>query len=235
MVRMRINVPNQITLGRLAASIVFFVLLSLYHAPHDWAAEPAARSLLAASFWLYLVAALSDFVDGYLARMWRQETSFGRVVDPVADKVMVCGAFVFFASSHFADPVTHKNVTGVEAWMVVLILLRELLVSAIRSFSESQGRDFAANWVGKIKSFVQFTTVCVILGVHAWFEDTLGWLRIGCIWATVIVTALSIVAYLQRARSFVLSESALGGRPTPPASKPSPRTVVAPAPKGVSA
>jgi CDP-diacylglycerol--glycerol-3-phosphate 3-phosphatidyltransferase len=223
---MRINIPNQITLGRLGASIVFFVLLSLY----SHAREPGGHWLLPACFWLYLIAALSDALDGYLARKWHQETSFGRVVDPVADKVMVCGAFVFFASSHFADPdPPHKNVTGVEAWMVVLILLRELLVSALRSFSESHGRDFSANWVGKIKSFVQFTTVCVILGVLAWFEKSLWWLRVACVWATVIVTALSIISYLQRAYSFVLSESALGGRPT------SPPETAAPAPKGASA
>lgn len=215
---MRINIPNQITLGRLAASIVFFVLLSLYSP----AREPSVHWILAASFWLYLIAALSDILDGYLARIWRQETSFGRVVDPVADKVMVCGAFIFFASSHFADPDTHRNVTGVEAWMAVLILLRELLVSAIRSFSESQGKGFAANWVGKIKSFVQFTTVCVILGVLAWYPQSPFWsaVRVTCIWATVVVTALSIIAYLHRAQSFVLSEAALAGSPVSPQAKP---------------
>lgn len=205
---MRITIPNQITLGRLAASIVFFILLSQY----SRSLEPAAHWILPACFWLYLVAALSDVLDGYLARTWKQETSFGRVVDPVADKVMVCGAFVFFSSSHFADPITRLNVTGVEAWMVVLLLLRELLVSAIRSFSESSGTGFAANWVGKLKSFVQFTTVCVILGVLAWFETSLAWLRVTCVWATVVVTAVSIVVYIHRASAFVLSAAALGGR-----------------------
>lgn len=210
---MRINIPNQITLGRLLLTIVFFALLTRYNA-----ARPETAWVLPWAFWLYLVAALTDLLDGYLARSWGQVTAFGRVVDPVVDKIMVCGAFIFFASAHFVSA-DGKNVSQVEAWMAVLILFRELLVSAIRSFSESQGGDFAANWVGKIKSFVQFTTVCVILGVLAWYGKTPAWLTIAwiCIWATVLVTAASIIAYMQRARAFVLSAEALGGPSKPPA------------------
>lgn len=217
---MRINIPNQITIGRLLLTIVFFALLTRYSA-----AKPETHWILAMCFWIYLVAALTDLLDGYLARTWQQVTAFGRVMDPVVDKVMVCGAFVFFASSHFAVP-DRGNIAGVEAWVPVLILLREFLVSAIRSFSESQGVDFAANWVGKIKSFVQFTTVCVILGVLAWYEPQLSLLRKGCIWATVIVTAASIIAYMRRAHAIVLSPEALGGAapapPAPPAAIPPP-------------
>lgn len=210
---MQMNVPNQITLARLALTLVFFGLLSGYSA----AREPSDRWLLSVGFWVYLLAALTDIVDGYLARTWGQVTVFGRVLDPVVDKVMVCGAFVFFASPHFYDPVTRSNITGVDAWMAVLILLRELLVSALRSFSESQGQAFGANWVGKAKSFVQFATACVVLSVLAWHRESLAWLRIGCVWLTVAVTAGSIIAYLIRARRLVLSPEALGAIPDPPA------------------
>jgi len=127
------------------------------------------------------------------------------------DKVVVCGAFVFFASRVFYLPEKGINLTGVEPWMVVLILVRELLVSAIRSYAEAQGEDFAANWVGKAKMFVQATSVCVILGVLAWYPETLAWLRKVAVWATVVVTALSIIGYIKRARAFILSASALGG------------------------
>jgi CDP-diacylglycerol--glycerol-3-phosphate 3-phosphatidyltransferase len=213
---MRMNIPNQITLGRLLLTIVFFVLLTRYSA-----AKPETHGILATCFWIYLVAALTDLLDGYLARTWKQVTAFGRVMDPVVDKVMVCGAFVFFASSHFAA--NGRNIAGVEAWIPVLILVREFLVSAIRSFSESHGVDFAANWVGKLKSFVQFTTVCVILGVLAWFESSpfFWWLRVACIWSTVVVTAASIIAYVHRAQALVLSPEAMGAVPTPePPAKP---------------
>jgi len=207
---MRVNIPNQITLGRLVLAIVFFVLLSFYSP-----ADPGRQWLLSVCFWVVLVAVLSDMVDGWLARTWKQVTSFGRICDPVADKVVVCGAFVFFASGVFYDSETQQNVSGVQPWMVVLILVRELLVSAIRSFAEAQGTDFAAIWVGKAKMFVQSASVCVILGVLAWYPETLAWLRVLCVWVTVVVTALSIIAYVNRARAFVLSAAALGATGEP--------------------
>lgn len=202
---MRINIPNQITLGRLLLAIVFFAVLSCYK-PLD----PNGGWVLSASFWIFLVAVLSDILDGYLARTWKQVTSFGRICDPVVDKVIVCGAFVFFASELFHHPEKNVNLTGVQPWMVVLILVRELLVSAIRSYAESTGEEFAASWIGKAKMFVQSTCVCIILGVLAWYPDSLAWLRVAAVWTTVVVTAFSIIGYIQRARSFILSAAALG-------------------------
>lgn len=214
---MIINIPNQITLTRLVLAIVFFALLSFY--------SPDAESrqwILPLSFWIILVAVLTDFVDGWLARAWRQVTSFGRIVDPVVDKVVICGAFVFFASDIFYDPTLEipKNISGVQPWMAIVILVRELLVSALRSFSESEGVSFAANWVGKIKMVVQSTTVCAVLGALAWYPDSEACdvIRVLCIWITVIVTGLSIITYINRAKDFILSPTALGGDvPTPPA------------------
>jgi CDP-diacylglycerol--glycerol-3-phosphate 3-phosphatidyltransferase len=212
---MRINVPNQITLGRLMLALVFFALLSFYSP-----VETGRQWILSACFWIFLIAALTDIVDGWLARTWQQVTSFGRICDPVVDKVMVCGAFVFFASGLFYGPDPQSperltNITGVQPWMVVVILLRELLVSAIRSFSEAQGDSFAATWVGKLKMFIQAATVCVVLGVLAWYPESLAWLRITAVWLTVVATGLSIIAYASRARAFVLSASALGSQPEP--------------------
>ena len=209
---MRINIPNQLTIARLLLAIIFFALLSFFR-PED----PQRHWLLSTCFVIFLVAVLTDILDGYLARTWKQVTSFGRICDPVVDKVIVCGAFVFFASLLFYQPQEGRNITGVQPWMAVLILVRELLVSAIRSFSESQGTAFGANWVGKAKMFVQSTSVCVILGVLAWFPEQLAWLRVTAVWATVIVTAGSIIAYVKRARAFVLSSEALGGTIPPTA------------------
>lgn len=208
---MRLNVPNQITLGRLALAIVFFAILSGYRAASGpgWVLPAAAV--------IYLVAALSDVVDGYLARSWDQVTAFGRVLDPVVDKVLVCGAFVFFASHAFHDPATGRNVTHVAPWMVVLILTRELLITALRSFSESQGVQFGAQWSGKFKMFVQSATACTILIVLGWDLAALRWLIPVAVWATVIVTALSIVHYLwqlyRTLRPQTAREPAAAGRP----------------------
>lgn len=211
---MRISVPNQITLVRLGLALVFFALLSLFRAD-----DIARREwILEACFWIFLLAALGDVLDGYLARSMNQVTSFGRIVDPVVDKIMVLGAFIFLASDLFYDPARKANVTGVAPWMVVVLLLREMFVSAVRAYSESGGQPYAALWTGKLKMFVQCTAVCVVLGQLAWFRDNSLMLivRTSVLWLCVIVTVGSIFSYVQRGRQFLLSESALCGQPVPP-------------------
>ena len=207
---MNINLPNQVTLGRLGLAIVLLALLSCFDATY----LAQQRWLLGVCFWIFLVAALMDVLDGLLARMMRSVTSFGRIVDPVVDKVMVCGAFVLFSGEPFWDGRT--NITGVQAWMAIVILTRELLVSAVRAHSESVGREFGASWLGKLKMFIQCPTVCVILGQLAWQLESLAPLRIACIWITVVFTALSAVSYVHRARAFLLTSGALGGGPNEP-------------------
>lgn len=219
---MRISLPNQITLGRLVLAFVFFGLLSLFSIndanTHEITMRPVRVKVLPWCFWIFLIASLADWLDGYLARTLKQVTTFGRVVDPVVDKVMICGAFAFFASPHFFDynarPMM-RNVTDVEAWMVVVLIIREFLVSAIRSHAESAGENFAASMSGKLKMVIQATTVCVILGQLAWYPDDeyplLALLRKSCVWLTVAVTGLSIITYVGRARSFLLSKAGLAG------------------------
>ncbi len=235
---MRITIPNQITIGRLFLAIGFFGLLSFFSA-----GRPGDRWMLTLAFWVFLVAAIADVVDGFLARLMKQVTTFGRVVDPVVDKVMVLGAFGFFASQHFTVRTAAgvENITSVAPWMVVVILLRELLVSAIRSHREAAGTQVPANWAGKLKMFVQSATACVVLGQLAWFQPAgeLVWLRVGCVWLTVVVTALSALPYINQAYSFLLSGQALGGGPAPSAAdRPlagAASAVVAPEVRGASA
>jgi CDP-diacylglycerol--glycerol-3-phosphate 3-phosphatidyltransferase len=222
---MRINVPNQITLARLALAVIFFVLLSWFQAD-DIANR---RWLLHVSFWVCLVAALTDIIDGVLARMMRSVTSFGRILDPVVDKVMVCGAFVLFASHHFWNDTLRTNITDVQPWMAVVILTRELLVSAVRSHAEGHGQAFGASWVGKLKMFIQSVTVCFILAQLAWQLQSLVPLRLGLVWLTVVVTALSAVPYVHRARVFLLTDAALGGTASGPSAAGAPQV---PAPPG---
>ena len=215
---MRINLPNQITLTRLGLAVVFFALLSNFHAEQI----DTLRWLLHLSFWVFLVAAITDIIDGLVARMMGSVTSFGRILDPVVDKVMVCGAFVLFASPHFWDSSRNVNLTDVYPWMVVVILTRELLVSAVRSHAEGAGQEFGANWMGKLKMFIQSATVCLILGQLAWKLDNLQPVRTAAVWLTVVVTALSAITYVHRARAFLLTSAALGGTAAPTAPPVSP-------------
>jgi CDP-diacylglycerol--glycerol-3-phosphate 3-phosphatidyltransferase len=205
---MKINLPNQITLARLALAVVFFVLLARYS---HGVSDPRWLDVCGA---LFIVAALTDALDGYLARKQNQVTSFGRVLDPFVDKVLVVGAFVFFCGRGFvvAEGDSHRNVTDVQAWMVVLILGRELLVTGLRGFSEAQGDAFAANVFGKAKMLVQSTTVPVILFFLAHEQSALGrpsvvWIKTAFVWLTVIATTISLVAYLVKAKSILAETS----------------------------
>ena len=163
---------------------------------------------------------MADILDGVLARWLHQVTPLGRVLDPVVDKVMVCGSFVLFAASNFE--LEGRNITDVQPWMVIVLLIREFLVSAIRSHAESQGTAFGANWAGKLKMVVQSTTICVILGQLGWQIDKLEPVRTACVWLTVIVTALSIITYARQARSFLHASVPTAAAEPPPAADSAP-------------
>lgn len=200
---MRINLPNQITIGRFVLAIVFIVLLARF----EWSAMPGDAWMLDIAFWIFVVAAVTDVLDGYLARKYNQVTSFGRILDPFVDKILVGGAFVLFLGSGFIDRATGQNVTGLSAWMVVVIISRELLVSGLRGFSEAGGKPYAANWWGKIKMLIQSITVGYILQSIGGLRHV-GWvmaLRPYVLWLTVIATAVSVYAYLLASRE-ALSE-----------------------------
>lgn len=201
--RTSINLPNKITIARLALAIVFFALLSQYsqRSPHPYLLDIAAG--------LFVVAAATDMVDGYLARKRGQITTLGRVLDPLVDKVLVCGAFILFAGRPFIDA-AGRNVTEVQAWMVVVIVGRELLVTGLRGFNESLGKSFGASLHGKVKMWMQSIAAPAVLLIIA-HEGALGSvatpLKQGLIWLTVVITALSMLVYLSRSR-YILEESA---------------------------
>lgn len=209
------HVPNLLTGGRLVLAAVFFVLLSFYQ--HDGRGDPW---LLNSALVIYVVALVTDFLDGYLARRWQVEGAFGRVVDPLVDKVLVLGSFIFFAGKNFIvaetarglSAGTHevvKTISGVAPGMVVLLLTRELLVTSLRGVAESAGQAFGAAFVGKFKMVFQSGTILVILAYVNYVDrsTTLGpsakfaalVFRDVCIWATVLVTVYSGLVYVQRA------------------------------------
>lgn len=199
----KLNLANQVTLSRLVLAGVFFTLISLF----DASTGQPQRWLLGTALAVYILACITDIIDGEIARRHSGITTFGRVIDPFVDKVLVVGTYVFFASNHFA--VNGQSVTGVQAWMVVIILIRELLVTDLRMISEGRGTSFAATFYGKLKMAVQSIAIGWILGTLA-----VGGLETSDWWYTsrqvaaglaVAVTALSLVAYLRRAE-FLLSE-----------------------------
>lgn len=200
-----LNLPNRITVARLGISILFFILLSQYsqRSPRLWMLDLAAA--------MFVVAAGTDIIDGYIARKRGLVTPLGRILDPLVDKMLICGAFILFAGPGFVDA-SGKNVTEVSAWMVVVIVGRELLVTGLRGFNESVGKSMGASIHGKLKMWMQSVASPVILFIVAhegeWFSLASAALFKGIlVWLTVLVTALSAVHYLVRSR-YILEESA---------------------------
>lgn len=206
------QVPNLLTTGRLVLACVFFTLLSWYQ--YEGRGDP---TLLNVAFAVYAVALFTDWLDGYLARRWQSESRFGRIVDPFVDKVLVLGAFIFFAGKNFiipahdapspAGPFVVRTITGVAPAMVVAMLARELLVTSFRGASEGGGQNFGAMLSGKLKMTLQSLTILVILvyvnyrGLllqHGW-EPRAAIARDVFIWLTLGVTVLSGLLYVRKA------------------------------------
>ena len=206
------SVPNQLTMLRLVLAAAFFLVLNQYR---FYSETPGW--ILPIAIALFVLAALTDLLDGYLARRWEVESTFGRIMDPFCDKVLVIGAFIFLAGPRFVDPGEVPEVpqtmqqylelnmaTGVYPWMVVVILARELLVTGVRGEMENTGVAFGANIFGKAKMLLQSVTVPVVLGIVYWLDPTspaerspwLTWPRDLLVYATVLATALSGVPYI---------------------------------------
>ena len=211
------KLPNQLTVARIGLAAAFFVLLGLYDQ-----SQPDDRWLLVAAFGVYLVAGLTDVLDGWIARRWNLTSAFGRITDPFVDKVLVVGAFVMLAGSNFAQPqgpgfdverslpywLTGGMFSCVQSWMVVVVLAREFIVSAVRGYSESRGMKFPATSAGKIKMFVQSFAICAALYQMALLPGE-PWgvvMKVVTIWLAVIVTVLSGLAYVKQARRALRSD-----------------------------
>ncbi len=182
------TLANRITSVRFLLCIVYYVLLSLMTRKPD-------VQLMSAAFVLFQIIAWSDLLDGYIARKYQQVTHFGRIADPLVDKILVCGSFILFLT---IDPLDRFFT----AWFAVVVLGREFLVSGIRGAAEAAGIPFGANFWGKAKTFIQNVTVGWGLGFTAWTQDV-RWTEFalqGLVWVTLAATVVSGATYVIDAR-----------------------------------
>lgn len=196
--------PNRITMLRFLGAAGLFTLLALegHVEPAD---VPARRGLFQLAFWLFLATSLSDILDGWLARRGNVVTAFGRIADPFVDKVLVMGLMVFLV-------VLPWSRAYFPAWIVVAILAREFLVTAIRGYVEKLGREFPADWFGKIKMLLQCFAIGIVMGLAAFdWPDALRRLLEQsahvCVWATLVATLGSGLSYVAKTAR-ILRESA---------------------------
>ena len=184
-----LNIPNLITTSRLLLAVALFWLID-----YDGYWRTAAV--------VFLMAAGTDFLDGYIARKYGLVTTLGRIMDPFADKIIICGAFVFLLG---------KPASGVTAWMVIIIIGREMFVTSLRGFLEQHGMDFSATMSGKLKMVLQCAAVTAsLLSLSPEFRESVAWVdgvRDVLLWSAIAITVYSGGIYLYRASLMIGQQS----------------------------
>ncbi|MFA6175619.1 MAG: CDP-alcohol phosphatidyltransferase family protein [Phycisphaerae bacterium] len=197
------QIPNMLTFGRLILSVVFLVMvyLSPGRSEQNW----PNWLYLDVAFALFVVAGLTDLADGYLARKFDATSKFGRIVDPLADKVLICGAFIVFAV--IGEPKLFNLDTQALAiiqWTFVgVIIAREATVTIIRQWSESRGIVFPATWSGKLKMFLQAFAVGTVMVKMAHVQtDAWGYWFTSVVYiATISITIISGVLSFKKLKT----------------------------------
>ncbi|MGD1213584.1 MAG: CDP-diacylglycerol--glycerol-3-phosphate 3-phosphatidyltransferase [Terriglobales bacterium] len=205
------NLPNYITLTRIAAiPLLIWILCS-----PRFASEQSEREILASA--VFILASITDGIDGYLARRRGQITTMGMLLDPLADKLLIAAAFI---------TLVQFNPALVPAWMAVVIIGREFLVSGLRSIAASEGFTIQASELGKFKMLVQIISVVAVILARRWHEwpvygiyiFPVYWIAWLAIWFMVLLSLVSALDYFvafwsridrksekRRRRAFVLA------------------------------
>jgi len=177
-------VPNILTFSRLVLTIVFLIMI--LYSPH----VSNASFFLDIAFIIFVVAGLSDIVDGIVARRFDVTSKFGRMIDPLADKILVCGAFICFAL--IGQPKLFgfgpKMLAAIHWFVAGVLILREAYVTVLRHIAEARGVNFAATLSGKVKMFIQSFAIGTVV-VKMAHVQTAAWGN----WFTIITFALMLI------------------------------------------
>lgn len=165
------NLPNKLTLFRVIL-IPFFVLFMLVDiTPYDkWIALA-----------IFIVASLTDLLDGKIARKYNLVTNFGKFMDPLADKLLVCSALICLVS-----------LGRIPAWIVIVIIAREFIISGFRLIASDNGVVIAASYWGKFKTTFQMVMICLMIADIA----AISILTTVIMWVALVLTVVSLVDYL---------------------------------------
>jgi CDP-diacylglycerol---glycerol-3-phosphate 3-phosphatidyltransferase len=182
------NLPNSITISRIAMIPLFLWILS----PHfPWQGSDGSQEIAASV--LFVLASITDGLDGYLARKRGQITTMGMLLDPLADKIMVTAALIQLVA---------YNPQVVKVWIAVVIIGREFLISGLRSIASSEGFTITASELGKLKTVIQIVSVVSAILAHRWDHWQIGvlvipvkWYAVAAIYFTVLVSTISAVDY----------------------------------------
>ncbi|MDO5554585.1 MAG: CDP-diacylglycerol--glycerol-3-phosphate 3-phosphatidyltransferase [Planctomycetia bacterium] len=187
------TVPNIMTSARIVLAVVLFAVLPM--------------KMYTTALALFLVAAGTDWLDGWWARRYNLVSQLGRILDPFADKMIVCGTFIYLVTiPELTEPIRIMACPRVNwalaPWMVVVIVMRELLVTMLRSLIEGRGGDFSAKWIGKWKMALQCLAIglCLLFLIRVERGDPLcrflNFCMVVSLWGTVYLTVHSGIQYI---------------------------------------
>jgi CDP-diacylglycerol--glycerol-3-phosphate 3-phosphatidyltransferase len=181
------NLPNSITMSRIVMIPVFLWILTPHFPWQGHGGQEIAASVL------FVMASITDGLDGYLARKRQQITTMGMLLDPIADKIMVTAALIALVA---------YNPEVIKVWIVVVIIGREFLISGLRSIASSEGFTIQASDLGKLKTVIQIVCVTSAILAHGWDQWHIGllivpvrWIAIAAIYFTVLVSSISAIDY----------------------------------------
>jgi len=176
-----LNIPNGLTILRISLIPIFIVVFYI-----PWKFHYIASTII------FILASVTDYLDGYLARKLQQESAFGKFLDPVADKLIIAVALILLVEEH-ATP-----------WFSIpaaVIVCREITVSALREWMADVGKSthVAVSLLGKLKTFLQMVAICMLLAIPSYASNMLL-LAYGCLYLAVILTIWSMLIYLWASR-----------------------------------
>ncbi len=197
------NLPNKLTVSRFALTGLFL-----------WALFSPLRFNDTLALIFFSVASFTDYLDGSISRRRGLITNFGILMDPLADKILVCSAFIAFVESTHLNPGAPVKVA---AWMVIIIVARELAITGMRLLAASKKIVLAADNLGKLKTIFQIVSIIALLITDAnnewspWLQNLFqpwvaGFAKIA-LWVAVVLTAVSGLVYLWRNRGIYLSDA----------------------------
>lgn len=175
------NLPNKLTIARVIM-IPFFVVFMLT----GWGGN-ASKWI---SLILFIIASLTDLLDGHIARKHNLVTNFGKFMDPLADKLLVCAAMICLV-----------EIGKIPSWIVIVIISREFIISGFRLIASDNGRVIAASYWGKFKTTFQMVMICLMIADI----PALSVITAIVMWAALVLTVVSLIDYLVKNKD-VLSE-----------------------------
>ena len=198
MAKRAFNLPNLLTYGRILA--VPLVVLCFFLEGELQSSEFARWS----AFAIFIVASLTDYLDGYLARAWKQTSNIGRMLDPIADKLLVATCLLLLA----ADTDHRGGIAGWSLWAAIIILCREILVSGLREYLAALKVSVPVTQLAKWKTTIQMVAIAVLLLGPAGDKIVPYWTQMGItlLWVAAIVTLYTGYDYFRAGAKHIMDE-----------------------------